>query len=130
MRTILIIEDNAQNLYLAAFLLDAAGFRVAAARSGPEGIAEAARLRPDLIVLDIQLPGMDGYAVARALRADPALAQVPIVAVTSYAMAGDRERALDAGCNGYLEKPIDPDTFVMSIASHLPAGSGAGEAQA
>ena len=73
----------------------------------------------DLILLDIQLPLMNGHAVARALRANPALADVPIVAVTSYAMAGDREQAISAGCDGYLEKPIDPDTFVSDVACFL-----------
>jgi CheY-like chemotaxis protein len=76
-------------------------------------------LKPDLILLDIQLPEMDGYAVARELRKDPDLAMVPIVAVTSYAMVGDRERVLSAGCSGYIEKPIDPATFVMTVQSYL-----------
>ncbi|MCX6567446.1 MAG: response regulator, partial [Candidatus Aminicenantes bacterium] len=109
--TILLIEDNEKNLYLATFLLEKSGFKVVPARSGPEGIALAARSRPDLIILDIQLPGMDGYAVARELRKSPASQDVPIIAVTSYAMVGDRERALEAGCSGYIEKPINPDTF-------------------
>jgi CheY-like chemotaxis protein len=120
-RTILLIEDNEQNLYLATFLLKQNGFDVIPARSGPEGIEQAAKVRPDLIILDIQLPQMDGYAVARALRQNPALKDVPIVAVTSYAMAGDRERALEAGCNGYIEKPINPDTFKSEIERYLEA---------
>ncbi len=126
-RTILLIEDNEQNLYLATFLLEHNGFKVVAARSGPQGIELASRIQPDLIVLDIQLPQMDGYAVARALRQNPALKDVPIVAVTSYAMVGDRERTLEAGCNGYLEKPINPDTFKSEIEKYLtarPAGGG------
>ena len=77
-------------------------------------------LSPDIILLDIQLPEMDGYAVARALRSAPALAGTPIIAVTSYAMAGDRESALAAGCDGYIEKPIDPDSFVSEIQRFLP----------
>jgi CheY-like chemotaxis protein len=122
---ILLIEDNEQNRYLATFLLEKQGFVVTHAPDGPAGIACAGRERFDLILLDIQLPGMDGYAVARALRAEPALAAVPIVAVTSYAMVGDRERALAAGCVGYIEKPINPDTFVADICRHLrPAGGG------
>ncbi|MEN6310230.1 MAG: response regulator, partial [Acidobacteriota bacterium] len=87
-RTILLIEDNEQNLYLTTFLLEQNGFKVVQARSGPEGIALAIQSRFDLILLDIQLPLMDGYAVARELRTYPALRDVPIVAVTSYAMAG------------------------------------------
>ncbi len=127
-RTILLIEDNEQNLYLATFLLEQNGFKVVTARSGPEGVALAAQIQPDLIILDIQLPQMDGYAVARELRKNPALKEVPIVAVTSYAMVGDRERTLEAGCNGYIEKPINPDTFRSQIEKYLkarPAGGGA-----
>lgn len=120
-RTILYIEDNEQNLYLTTFLLEQNGFKVVPARSGPEGIALALQSRPDLILLDIQLPLMDGYAVARELRKNPALRDVPIVAVTSYAMTGDRERTLEAGCTGYIEKPIDPDTFKSEIEKHLKA---------
>jgi len=90
-----------------------------AARDGHEGIKQAAQEKPALILLDIQLPGMDGYEVARALRRDPSLAEVPIVAVTSYAMVGDRERALAAGCSGYLEKPISPETFIADIERYL-----------
>jgi two-component system, cell cycle response regulator DivK len=116
---ILLIEDNEQNRYLATFLLEEQGFAVIHAADGPTGLDLASRERPDLILLDIQLPLMDGHAVARALRANPALADVPIVAVTSYAMAGDREQAISAGCDGYLEKPIDPDTFVPDITRYL-----------
>ena len=119
-RTVLMIEDNEQNRYLATFLLERRGHSVVSSADGPSGIEEAARLRPDIILLDIQLPGLDGYAVARALRQNPALDAIPIVAVTSYAMPGDREKALEAGCTGYLEKPIDPDTFVDSIERFLP----------
>ena len=128
-RTILIIEDNEQNLYLATFLLEQSGFTVVAARSGPEGITAATRLQPDLILLDIQLPQMDGYAVARALRRNPALRDVPVVAVTSYAMVGDRERTLAAGCNGYIEKPINPDTFLTEIDKYLTVRPAGGETQ-
>ena len=118
--TILLIEDNEQNRYLATFLLKGRGYAVVHAANGPDGIALAAHCQPALILLDIQLPLMDGYAVARALRAMPSLNAVPIVAVTSYAMTGDRERILAAGCNGYLEKPINPETFVADVARYLP----------
>ena len=117
--TFLIIEDNEQNLYLATFLLEQNGYKVAAARSGPEGITLAGEIIPDLIILDIQLPLMDGYAVARALRENPTLENVPIVAVTSYAMVGDRERTIAAGCTGYIEKPINPETFISQIENYL-----------
>ncbi len=118
---VLVIEDNEQNLYLARFLLEQNGYHVVEARSGREGIELAARERPALILLDIQLPEMDGYAVARELRQNPSLDGVPIGAVTSYAMVGDRERALAAGCTGYIEKPINPDTFNDEIRIHLAA---------
>lgn len=114
-RTILLIEDNEQNRYLATFLLEQHGHKVVSAPNGPRGIELARALTPDLILLDIQLPVMDGYAVAQVLRGIDSLRDTPIIAVTSYAMAGDHEKALAAGCNGYIEKPINPDTFVAEI---------------
>jgi len=123
-KRILYIEDNEQNLYLVTFILEKHGYEVHAARDGQEGIATAARVLPDLILLDIQLPQMDGYAVARQLRGNHNLARIPIVAVTSYAMAGDRDKALAAGCNGYIEKPINPDTFIGQVEQLLPMQEG------
>lgn len=123
-RCILLIEDNEQNRYLLTFLLEQHGFRVLAVADGPRGIEAARAHLPDLILLDIQLPTMDGYAVARALRQHEALQATPIVAVTSYAMPGDREKALEAGCVGYVEKPIDPDTFVAEMERVLDAPRG------
>ena len=119
-RRILLIEDNEENRYLATFLLANRGWQIAHAADGPLAVAMVGALDPALILLDIQLPGMDGYAVARALRGMPGLAAVPIVAVTSYAMLGDRERCMEAGCNGYIEKPIDPETFVRDIEAFIP----------
>ncbi len=119
---VLVIEDNEQNLYLMRFLLEKNSFTVAEATDGEKGVEMAKQMKPDLILLDIQLPKMDGYAVARELRKNGELAKTSIVAVTSYAMVGDRERALAAGADGYIEKPIDPDTFIAKIAQHLPAG--------
>jgi CheY-like chemotaxis protein len=116
---ILLIEDNEQNRYLATFLLEKHGCAVVHTPDGRAGIELATAQPFDLILLDIQLPGMDGHAVARALRTHAALNHIPIVAVTSYAMAGDREKALAAGCDGYIEKPIDPDTFVAQITEFL-----------
>ena len=118
---ILVIEDNEQNRYLLTYLLEAHGDEVVSAVDGYEGIALARSLQPALILLDIQLPGMDGYLVAQKLKTVPALADVPIVAVTSHAMVGDRERVMAAGCKGYIEKPINPDTFLAEIESHLPS---------
>ena len=119
MNTILLIEDNEQNRYLATFLLEKRGFKVVCADTGRAGLARVAEQIPDLILLDIQLPEMDGYAVARELRARFLTKAIPIVAVTSYAMPGDREQAISAGCNGYIEKPINPDTFVDDVACYL-----------
>ncbi|MDB6175244.1 MAG: response regulator receiver protein [Chthoniobacteraceae bacterium] len=116
-RTILLIEDNENNRYLATYLLEEHGYKVVPATDGLHGIALAQTFTPDLVVLDIQLPTMDGHDVARALRRIESLRETPIVAVTSYAMMGDREKALAAGCNGYIEKPIDPDTFATEVTS-------------
>ncbi|MCX5814299.1 MAG: response regulator [Proteobacteria bacterium] len=118
-KKILVIEDNEQNLYLVTFILEKHGYEVFAAQDGQEGINMAVSIMPELILLDIQLPVMDGYAVARHLRANPDLAQIPIIAVTSYAMTGDREKTIEAGCNGYIEKPINPDTFIQQVEQHL-----------
>jgi len=116
---ILVIEDNEQNLYLMRYILEDCDYEVFSAWDGQEGIEQAASLIPDLILLDIQLPIMDGYTVARRLRENPDLADTPIVAVTSYAMPGDREKAMEAGCSGYIEKPIDPDTFEVQVGKYL-----------
>jgi|SRR5580704_4860508 two-component system cell cycle response regulator DivK len=124
---ILMIEDNEQNRYLATFLLQKQGYRVVSAPDGQIGIDAARHLLPDLILLDIQLPGMDGYAVARALREIQDLRTTPIIAVTSYAMVGDREKCLAAGCNGYIEKPINPETFAAEIGNFLSPASEANE---
>ncbi len=120
---ILLIEDNPQNRYLVTFLLAARGHQVLTAETGPQGLAAAATARPDLILLDIQLPVMDGHAVARALKSDPALRSIPVIAVTSYAMVGDREACLEAGAEGYIEKPINPETFVAEIERFLTTTS-------
>lgn len=121
---ILLIEDNEQNRYLLTFLLEQHGYRVLAVSDGAQGLEVTRTFVPALILLDIQLPLMDGYAVARALRTNEALRRIPIVAVTSYAMPGDREKAIEAGCTGYIEKPIDPDTFVaqMELSLSNPPG--------
>jgi two-component system cell cycle response regulator DivK len=112
---VLLIEDNEQNRYLVTFLLERRGYEVLAAEDGMRGIQVAQIVAPGMILLDIQLPTMDGYQVAQALRAIDSLRATPIVAVTSYAMPGDREKALAAGCTGYIEKPINPATFVEEM---------------
>ena len=127
---ILVIEDNEQNIYLVTFILEKNGYQVVQARDGPTGIKLAGQVKPLLILLDIQLPELDGYAVAEALRSNPALTDVPIVAVTSYAMVGDRERVLAAGCTGYIEKPINPDTFMEDVERYLPVQPASGDGDA
>ncbi len=116
-RTVLLIEDNEQNRYLATYLLEQRGYVVHMAADGVTGVQQAQALNPDMILLDIQLPGMDGYEVARALRTIETLRATPVIAVTSYAMVGDREKCLEAGCTGYIEKPISPETFLDEIAT-------------
>ena len=123
---ILIIEDNEQNLYLITFILEKHGYQVVQARDGQEGIRLARQVKPALILLDIQLPAMDGYEVARRLKEKPESRDIPVVAVTSYAMVGDREQILAAGCEGYIEKPINPETFMAEIEQHLPAPTSGG----
>ena len=118
--TLLIIEDNEQNFYMMRFLLEKNGFIVIGAENGREGIDKALRHSPRAILLDIQLPEMDGYTVAAELKKHGELGDVPIIAVTSYAMVGDRERILAAGATGYIEKPINPETFVSEIIGYLP----------
>lgn len=124
---ILVIEDNEQNLYLITYILEKYGFEVIQACDGRKGIEMAKKNTPNLILLDIQLPGIDGYAVARELRKNMGKKGIPIVAVTSYAMVGDHEKALEAGCTGYIKKPINPDTFISEIEQHLPNQSSEGD---
>src|SRR6185369_15838596 len=106
MAHILVIEDNPANMQLMVYLLNAFGHTPVEAIDGEAGLAEAHRQTPELILCDLQLPGMDGYEVVRQLRADPGLAAIPLVAVTAYAMVGDRDKVLAAGFNGYISKPI------------------------
>lgn len=117
---ILVIEDNAANMDLMTYLLKAYGHLPSTACQGDEGLAMARQQPVDLIVCDIQLPGMDGYAVAGEIKADAALRKVPIVAVTALAMVGDRSKVLAAGFDGYVSKPIDPEAFVPAVEAYLP----------
>ncbi|HEY3452465.1 MAG TPA: response regulator [Myxococcales bacterium] len=121
---VLVIEDNEQNLYLARFLLEKSGFEVAEARDGPAGLEFVRTRVPAAILLDIQLPTMSGYAVATELRKNDALTGVPIIAVTSFAMVGDREHCLAAGATDYLEKPIDSAVLVAKLREHLSSRAG------
>lgn len=123
MARILIIEDNPANVELMSFLLGAYGHTPLTAADGARGVAAARSERPDLIACDVNLPGMDGFAVLAALKGDPALAGVPILAVTALAMSGDREKVLAAGFDGYISKPIEPESFVAELEAFLASGS-------
>ena len=118
---VLLVEDNEVNRYLARFLLEHGGFAVITANNGMEALEQARARKPDLILMDIQMPVMDGYEATRALKADPVLQSVPVVAITAYAMPHEREQALAAGCAGHIEKPIDTSTFIATLHTYLPA---------
>jgi CheY-like chemotaxis protein len=119
MKRILVVEDNMTNMYLIGFILRKNGYEVLEAVTGEEGVELAIKEKPDLIIMDIQLPGIDGLEATRRIRESEADGEVSIVALTSYAMTGDRERALNAGCTGYIEKPINPETFMGEIERYL-----------
>ena len=116
---ILVVEDNDASRELLAFLLKLAQFTTLEATGGEEAVGLAAAHRPDLILLDIQLPDIDGLSVCRRIRRIDGMQAVPIVAVSSYAMPGDRERAMAAGCSGYIDKPIDTDRIVDQVRAYL-----------
>src|SRR5689334_17723574 len=119
--TILTVEDTTANLELMTYLLEAHGHHVVAATTGEHGLALGRARRPDIVVLDVQLPDIDGYEVLARWRADPDMPDVPIIAVTAYAMVGDRAHALAAGFDGYVSKPIEPAIFAGTIDTYLPA---------
>ena len=116
---ILIVEDNAANLEVMRYLLCAYGHTVVYASDGEHGVAMARSELPDLILCDVQLPGLDGYGVAQRLKGDPACGCKPLIAITALAMVGDRDRVLAAGFDGYMTKPITPETFVSEVDSFL-----------
>jgi len=120
MARFLIIEDNPANLELVRYLLEHAGHRVDGAVNGIDGVFAVGATAPDLVICDLQLPRLDGYGVLRELRARPAHAALPIIAVTAFSMPNDRKNVMQAGFDGYLSKPIDPETFVERIESFLP----------
>lgn len=120
---ILVIEDNAANLDLIMYLLVALGYRVASERDGRLGLQRAMSGNYDLVLTDVLMPGVDGYELVRRLKADPDHAHTPVVAVTALAMAGDREKILAAGFDGYISKPIEPRHFAAEVASFLAKGA-------
>jgi len=119
---ILLVEDNERNLKLLRDVLDYAGYDVRVARTAEDGISLAASEPPDLVLMDLQLPGIDGMEALRRLRESPRTADIPVVAVTAQAMKDDRERALDGGFNGYIEKPISVRTFPDQVRRFLSGG--------
>jgi two-component system cell cycle response regulator DivK len=119
MNTILLVEDNGSNMYLITFLLKKNGYNVLQAFTGEEGVQIALKEKIDLILMDIQLPDINGYEATKRIRASKVDYNVPIIALTSFVMAGDEEKALSLGFTGYLTKPIDPATFVQTIEKYL-----------
>jgi two-component system cell cycle response regulator len=119
---ILVIENNPANRELMGCLLKMFGYTLLVASEAAAGLAAARRVRPDLIICDTELPGISGYEFARQIRTDPYLGDIPLVALTAFAVVGDRGKALEAGFDTYLFKPIDPDTFVEEVAALLPPG--------
>ena len=118
-KRILLIEDNAVNRRLAQFLLKSQGYEVWEAGNATEAFDRLKEAQPDLILMDIQLPGMDGLTATRQLKTDPSTREIPILAVTSYAMKGDETKAYEAGCIGYITKPIDKKLFLETVARLL-----------
>jgi len=119
MKRILVIEDNADNLYMITFLLEKNGYMVIVAEDGVEGVKLSVSEKPDLILMDIQIPLLDGYEATKQIKDNEEINNIPIIAITSYAMVGDKEKAMNAGCDGYIEKPINPETFIAELERFL-----------
>jgi len=122
---ILVIEDNPANMELMSYLLNAYGYALLTATDGESGLDVATREQPDLIICDVHLPQLDGYGVVRVLKRMPSLRGIPAIAVTALAMVGDRDKLIEAGFDGYISKPIEPETFVAEIERFLSAKGGA-----
>ena len=118
-KRILVVEDEEDNRRIMRDLLSASGYQTIEATTGDEGLATAQREVPDLILMDIQLRGLDGYEVTRRIKADPALRHIPIIAVTSYALTGDDQKAFAVGCDGYVTKPFSPKQLLAKIREYL-----------
>ncbi|MBP7797420.1 MAG: response regulator [Thermoanaerobaculaceae bacterium] len=128
--TILVVEDNEQDLELVEFLLEEAGLKVRKARDAEEARAQLAAGRPDLVLMDMQLPGTDGLTLVEELRRDPRFARIPVLALTAHAMRGDRERFIAGGCDGYIAKPINVTSFVDEVQAALARSRAEGEVRA
>jgi two-component system, cell cycle response regulator DivK len=119
-KRILVVEDQPDNRQIIRDMLSATDYEVAEAEDGEEALAAIAKQRPDLILMDIQLPILDGYEATRRIKADPALRTIPIIAVTSYALSGEAEKAREAGCDDYVPKPYSPRELLAKIRQYLP----------
>ena len=117
---ILVVEDQEDNRRIMRDLLTSVGYEVMEAVTGEEGVAAAETHRPDLILMDVQLPGLDGYEATRQIKANPDLEHIPIIVVTSYALSGDDVKAFEAGCNAYVSKPFSPRELLAKIREYLP----------
>ena len=120
-RRILVIEDQEDNRRILCDLLTDRGYEIIEATTGLDGVTIAEKERPDLILMDIQLPGIDGYEATRRIKANPILHQIPIIAVTSYALSGDDAQALEAGCDAYVAKPFSPRALLAKIREYVPS---------
>ena len=118
-KRILVVEDTEDNRRIMRDLLSSAGYELIEAETGEAGVAMAKSHRPDLILMDIQLPVLDGYEASRQIKADPALRDIPIIAVTSYALSGDEEKTRAAGCNGYVAKPFSPRQLLQKVREFI-----------
>jgi two-component system cell cycle response regulator DivK len=119
-KRILVVEDQDDNMQILRDLLDSVGYEIIEARDGAEGVKVAKAERPDLILMDIQLPVLDGYEATRQIKADPELRTTPIIVVTSYALSGDETKAREAGCDDYVPKPYSPRQLLAKIMKYLP----------
>jgi CheY-like chemotaxis protein len=123
MKRILYVEDNDDNVFMLRMRLElAGGYEVLVAQDGAQGVTLAATARPDVILMDLNLPGMDGWEATRRIKAEPALARVPVIALTAHAMSGDREKALEAGCDDFDTKPVDFERLLAKIEGALASG--------
>lgn len=120
-KKILVVEDDAQNSYLIGFILERSGYSVVTVGDGGLAVQAAAAEHPDVVLMDMLLPMMNGYDATRAIKAESETAGIVVIALTAYSMKGDCERILEAGCDGYIAKPIDPETFVSQMEAFLPA---------
>jgi two-component system, cell cycle response regulator DivK len=119
-RLILVVEDQEDNRQIIRDMLTALDYELAEAQNGAEALAAVAKQKPDLILMDIQMPIMDGYEATRRIKADPSTKRIPIIAVTSYALSGDDQKARDAGCDNYVPKPFSPRQLLAKIKQYLP----------